>query len=259
MIFMLVLILFAFIVAAVYSGSAAGKTGGGKADQANKNAHSNYVNSTIIGWIVTAAVVLSICIAIYLGAEAAAAAKAVSVQETAPVKVETKTITNAQVMHELSLPVADTPETQALNKNIEKKAKSKGFFERLSDNQKSSAKGIRIFLYLSLFTFIVLAILAGTYAAIGSAEQQKSESKEGLKPGTISAIINLFVAGMFIVFFIVMYIKDRAIHKRLKQDIIKHHEFAMEYSKERKAQVTGAKANIAAAYLNKFYSTEKKE
>lgn len=253
MILMLALLLISFIISAIYSGNAAARTGGKNVDQANKNAHSNYVNATIVGWVSVGVLVLTICLVIYFGAEALAAAKSLLNESTPPVTDQTKAITTAQVVKELAREIFDTPEATALNERIEKEAKSRGFFERLSEKQTKAAKAFRGFLYFMLFVFIALAITAGIYAAIGSAQQQKSESKKGLKPGTIAAIINLFVAGMFIVFFTVMYFRDRSIHEKLSNDLLQHDKLAKEYSSTIRKEVTQAKALIASKFIEQSF------
>src|SRR5690606_35856615 len=97
-----------------------------------------YVDSTIIGWVTVGVLVIAIAIAIYMSAEATVAAKAMTTDTSGNITVnsETRSITTAQINRELSLPIVETPEAKALNDRIVKSSKSKGFFERLSVNQK---------------------------------------------------------------------------------------------------------------------------
>lgn len=249
-------LLFVFIMTAGYAGDAAGKTGGKNADAANKKAHSYYTWAAVISWIIVGMsviiLILGILIAIFGGGEAAAAggaaeagvagaeagvagaeagvagAEAGAAAESTAANLAKQGVNMAEA-ESIAGQVSYSPEGKELESKI---AKEKHAGRSLFDTGKGFSKFAHYILYILLGSTIALSFTVGLLLAIGASIQGGSTSmggKKGLKKAAIGATMSMFVSGMYVVLFIVMWARGRSLHKRLEEDLSKHEELARNY------------------------------
>ncbi len=267
-----------------YAGDAAGKTGGPSADSANKSAHAYYTWSAVLGWVIVGLTVLAIIAGIIIAimgtgtgvtegaaavggstaavgsAEAAAVTggaeagvltgTAAAGSEAAGAELATKTtvanlaaegvaVTEATAASES---VSATPEGKELATNIAKEKKAN---KSLFDTGKGFSKFIHVMLYIILGITMVLAFTVGLLLAIGAGIQGGSSSKAGLKKAAIGATISLFVVGMYVILFIVMWAKGKSVHKRLEKDLAKQEQMTRDYLQQQQEGTNQAKGQFA--------------
>ena len=268
LIMMYVFLLANFIIAAGYAADAAAKTGGKNADEANKKASSYYNAAAILSWLIVGAaaivIIAGILIAIFGGGEASAGAEAAAGTEaalgaeaaSAEAGVEkaasetAKTLSKEGINKEeatiASKAVSNTPEGKEIAKKLEKEQKQgKSIF----DTGQGFSKWLHYILYLMLGLTIALALTVGLLLAIGASIQGGSDNKAGLKKASIAASINLFIGGMYVIFFIVMYFRGRNLHKRLEEDLAKQEALTRTYLQQRQAGVAQAKGQYVGNLL----------
>lgn len=265
-------LIYVYVVVAVYSGEAAGKTGGKDADAANKSSHGYYTWATVIAWVclgISIFIVIGLgLLAVFgggeaaVGAEAAAGTEAALGAEAASVEAaveKTASETAKSLAKEgiskaesevASKAVSSTPEGSKIAQKIAKEEKEGGgFFQVLNKHQGSLGKLMKWVIYIALFITIILTFVIGLLLAIGASIQGGSDDKAGLKQAALGSALGLFVSGMYVIFFIVMYFRGRNLHKRLEEDLAKQKELTRTYLQQRQAGVAQAKGQYVGNLL----------
>jgi len=254
-------LIYVYVVVAVYSGEAAGKTGGKDADAANKSSHGYYTWATVIAWVclgISIFIVIGLgLLAVFGGGEAAVGAEAAAGTEAAVEKTASETakslakegISKAE-SEVASKAVSSTPEGSKIAQKIAKEEKEGGgFFQVLNKHQGSLGKLMKWVIYIALFITIILTFVIGLLLAIGASIQGGSDDKAGLKQAALGSTLGLFVSGMYVIFFIVMYFRGRNLHKRLEEDLAKQKELTRTYLQQRQAGVAQAKGQYVGNLL----------
>lgn len=261
LIIMYTFLFFIFFVTGIYAAAAAVDTGGKDADEANKKAHSYYSWAASLALVLTGLAIVAIIIGIVLviiGAPEEAIASGVTAAGG-----EAATIGVAKLAGELALTgliSEGIAEMKSASETISSTSEGKALAERISKEKKANkslfdmghgfSKFLHVILYIVLGTTIILTITVGILLAIGASIQGGSNSKKGLKKGAIGASLALFTGFMYLILFLVMWIKGKNLHKRLEKDLAKQEELTRNYLQQRHAQIGQAKGQYVRELIS---------